>query len=80
MPRHIDSRVTSLSRWSSGRASPTLKLIAESPCQPSTMAPKSTDTRSPAASARAPGTPCTISSLTEMQVTAGNGGMPQPPP
>lgn len=51
------SRVTSESRWWSGSSSPTPNEMAASPCQPSTIAPKSNDTRSPSASTRSPGMP-----------------------
>ena len=47
-------------------------VIAESPCQPSTIAPKSIEIRSPSASfSVADGMPCTTRSLTDAQITAG---------
>ena len=60
----------------SGLGCPTKTVTAESPCQPSTMAPQSMETRSPSASSRGPGMPCTTSSLTEMQVTPGKPPRP----
>ena len=36
-------------------------------------------TRSPAFKTRSPGMPCTTSSLTEMQLAAGNGTLPRTP-
>ncbi len=80
MPAHMAFRVASLSAAASGESSPIPKVMAESPCQPSFETPKSTLTRSPSARTRSPGMPCTIVSFTEMQVTAGNGGSPKPPP
>jgi hypothetical protein len=38
------------------------------------MAPQSMEMTSPSTSVRAPGMPCTTSSLTEAQIVAGNGG------
>ena len=52
----------------------TTRLNAASPCQPCTMAPQSTESRSPASTTRGPGMPCTTSSLTEAQIVAGKGG------
>ena len=66
-PTAVSSR-----RWPSGddRARPpTVK--AASPCQPSTMAPQSIETRSPSSSTCGPGMPWMTTSLTEAQITAG---------
>ncbi len=68
MPRHIDSSVTCMRACTSSGTSPRATLIAASPCQPSTMAPQSIETRSPSASTRSPGIPCTTSSFTETQI------------
>ena len=58
---------------SAGINAPTPKVIAESPCQPSRIAPQSMDTRSPDASiSAADGMPCTTRSLTDEQMLAGN--------
>ncbi len=55
-----------------GVTSPTGTVIAASPCQPSTIAPKSMEIRSPAASRScADGMPWTTRSLTDVQITAG---------
>ena len=67
MPRHMASSVTRISAATSSGTSPRAKVTAASPCQPSTIAPQSIETRSPSASTRGPGTPCTTSSLTETQ-------------
>jgi hypothetical protein len=59
--------VASISARSLGARLPdrrTISEIAASPCQPSTIAPQSIETRSPSRSTRVPGTPCTTSSLT----------------
>ena len=53
------------------RSLPTGIVIAASPCQPSMIAPQSIDTMSPSSITRSPGMPCTITSLGEMQATAG---------
>ena len=74
-----DSRVTSTSRRRSGDTSPTVTVSAESPCNPSSDTPKSMLTTSQAWMVRGPGIPCTISSFTEMQITAGYGGRPPGP-
>jgi hypothetical protein len=51
---------------------PTGRVTAASPCQPSRMAPQSTEIRSPSASTcSADGMPCTICSFTEAQMVAG---------
>ena len=72
MPASRDSRVASLSAASSAPSSPTPKVTAESPCQPSTMAPQSMDTRSPSMRISvAVGMPCTTRSLTDAQMVAG---------
>ena len=71
MPAHSAASVSLTSVVSSGRTSPTGTVIAASPCQPSTIAPQSMETRSPSRSSRSPGMPCTTSSLTEVQIEAG---------
>ncbi len=72
IPASIDSRVASDSASSAGISAPTPKVNAESPCQPSRIAPQSMDTRSPAAStSAADGMPCTTRSLTDEQMLAG---------
>ena len=68
-PAHIDRSVTAMSAASSAEGSPTVRVTAESPCQPSRMAPQSMEMLSPAASARVGfGMPCTISSLIDAQM------------
>lgn len=73
IPASIARCVAAISAVSSGRGVPTVKLIAASPVQSSSSAPKSRDTRSPSRSRYAVGMPCTIASLTEVQRTAGKG-------
>ena len=73
IPAIIASRVRSMSSATSGGGSPTKKVRAPSPCQPSTIAPASTETIWPARIVRSPGMPWTISSSIEMQTLAGNG-------
>ena len=63
-----------MSSAASAVTAPIATVIAASPCQPSTIAPQSIETTSPSASTRSPGMPWTISSLTEAQMLAGNGG------
>ena len=71
-PSHIDVSQVADSAATSGATSPTGTEMAASPCQPSTMAPKSIEIRSPGASfSAADGMPCTTRSLTEAQMTAG---------
>ena len=58
MPAHMASSVASMSARSSGRPAsrpPTMSEIAASPCQPSTMAPQSIESRSPSCSTRRAG-------------------------
>jgi hypothetical protein len=45
---------------------------AASPCQPLMIAPQSIEITSPSSNTRWLGMPCTTSSLTEVQITAGN--------
>ncbi|SIN56617.1 Uncharacterised protein [Mycobacteroides abscessus subsp. abscessus] len=72
MPASIDKRVASDSASSLGMTVPTANVHAESPCQPSSIAPQSMETRSPSAStAVAEGIPCTTWSLTDEQMDAG---------
>ena len=55
-----------------GRDLADLDGAAESPCQPSTIAPKSIESRSPSASTSAElGMPWTTRSLTDAQIVAG---------
>ena len=74
----IASRVASTSACASGDTSPTTNVRAPSPCQPSTIAPTSTETSEPARIARSPGMPWTTSESMEMQVLAGNAFGPLP--
>ncbi|SLJ82623.1 Uncharacterised protein [Mycobacteroides abscessus subsp. abscessus] len=65
-------RVASLSSRSASMIEPTPKVQAESPCQPSRMAPQSMDTRSPSARiSSALGMPCTTRSFTDEQMEPG---------
>jgi hypothetical protein len=73
MPALSAARAVSISLVSSGLGSPMLNEIAASPVQPSSVAPQSTLSRSPSASLRSSGMPCSASSLSEAQMTAGNG-------
>jgi hypothetical protein len=66
-----EARVVSTRRCDSSLIVPTGIVIAASACQPSTMAPQSTETMSPSSITRSSGMPCTITSLGEMQATAG---------
>jgi hypothetical protein len=50
-----------------------MKVTAASPTQPSSTAPKSIETTSPSSSGASVGMPWTITSLTDAQMTAGNG-------
>jgi hypothetical protein len=71
-PAHSDCSVTSMSSSSSGATSPTGTVMAESPCQPSTIAPQSREMMSPSRSRRRrDGMPCTTSSLIDAHMTAG---------
>ena len=72
IPAQRASSVARLRASAAAVTSPTGTVIAASPCQPATMAPQSIEIRSPSASTRDPGMPCTTSSLTEVQITAGN--------
>ncbi len=72
MPAIIDWRVTSMRRAASAETSPTAAVKAASPCQPSTMAPQSMEMMSPSSSTVGPGMPCTMTSLGDAQITAGN--------
>ena len=68
-PAHSACSVTSMSCWYSGRIAPTARVIAESPCQPSKIAPQSSEMMSPSRSLRLrDGIPCTTSSLIEAQI------------
>ena len=58
-----------MSSWYSGRIAPTPTVIAESPCQPCTIAPQSSEMMSPSRSFRLrDGIPCTTSSLIDAQI------------
>ena len=71
---------TSLSA-SADAGSPTMTVTAESPWNPSQIAPKSSFSRSPSATLRSfEGIPWTISWLIEVQIDAGNGTRPGPAP
>ena len=77
IPAHKASWVTRHSSAASAVAGwPTKTLRAASPCQPSTMAPQSIETRSPSRNTRSPGIPCTTSSFTETQITPGKPPSP----
>ena len=78
MPAIIASRVASTSSRASAETSPTMNVRAPSPCQPSRIAPTSTDTSEPARIVRSPGMPWTTSVSIEMQVLAGNALGPLP--
>ena len=67
MPRSRASRVTSMSRATSGLASPHATERPLSAHQPSRISPQSSETRSPSSMTRGPGMPCTTSSLTDTQ-------------
>ena len=56
-----------------GRPSPTSQVRALSPCQPSTMAPQSTETTWPSRMRRSSGTPWTTSSSMETQTVWAKG-------
>lgn len=72
MPRHMASSVTRISSVSFGSTSPTGTVMAESPCQPSRIAPQSMEMMSPSRSLRrSVGMPWTTSSFTEAQMVAG---------
>ncbi len=71
-PAHIEASHACDSATASGETSPTNTVIAESPCQPSTIAPKSIEMVSPSVSfSPTVGIPCTTRSFTEAQMTAG---------
>src|SRR5580704_6072069 len=71
-PAHSARSQARSSSASSSLIGPTPTVRAASPCQPSRIAPQSIEIRSPAASrASALGMPCTIWSLTEVQIVAG---------
>src|ERR1700728_1747440 len=71
-PAHSARSQARSSAASSSLIGPTPTVRAASPCQPSRIAPQSIEIRSPAASrASALGMPCTIWSLTEVQIVAG---------
>ena len=88
MPAYMACRVASTSWRVAAGTSPTIQLRAASPCQPSTMAPASTDTIWPSAMRRLPGTPWTTSLSMLMHSecwygawvpgTPTNDGMPPP--
>ena len=63
--------VTSSSRSASGVMRPTGTVTAESPKNPSSLAPMSIETMSPSVSGRSFGMPCTTCSFTDAQIVAG---------
>jgi hypothetical protein len=72
IPASMACLVASDSSVSSARGVPTWTVMAESPCQPSRMAPQSTEIRSPSASTCCSlGMPWTICSFTDAQMVAG---------
>ena len=75
MPAYIARSVVSTSVRDASGTSPTMNVRAESPCQPSTIAPASIDTIWPSRDASLPGTPWTISSSIEMHRRVLNGAM-----
>ena len=66
-----DALVVSIRRCDSASIVADRDVMAASACQPSMMAPQSIETMSPSSSTRSSGMPCTITSLGEMQATAG---------
>ncbi len=78
-PCHSDCSHTSIRSRNCWGTVPTGTVIAESPCQPSTIAPQSMEMMSPSRSARPRrGIPWTTSSLMDAQIDAGKGGRPYP--
>ena len=73
MPARRAASVAAISLASAGRGGPMVNEIAASAAQPSSTAPQSTLSRSPSASRYRSGMPCSAASLTEVQMTAGNG-------
>ncbi len=74
MPAASAASAVSIRVWSRGlRGSPTTMENAASAHHPSTCTARSTDRMSPWASGTPLGMPCTMASLTLMQVTAGYG-------
>ncbi len=72
MPSQSETRVASESAAAAGSTAPIPTVMAESPCQPSTIAPKSSDTRSPSRNtSSSDGMPWTTRSFTDAQMTAG---------
>ncbi len=72
-PCHSARSQSPISLASSAWMAPTPTVSAASACHPSTLAPQSMETTSPSLSTRdALGIPCTISSLTLVQIVAGN--------
>ncbi len=72
MPAHIDASQASSMAWSAGSISPTPTDSAESPCQPSRIAPQSMEITSPTRSTCSSlGMPCTTCSFTDVQMLAG---------
>ena len=68
-----DSRVTSIRRFDSSSMPPIGTVTAASACQPSMIAPQSIERMSPSSSTTLSlGMPWTITSLGEVQTTAGN--------
>ena len=73
IPARRAASVVAISRASAGSAGPMVKEIAASAAHPSSTAPQSTLSRSPSVSRWRSGMPCSAASLTEAQMTAGNG-------
>ena len=72
MPANMALRVAADRSRSACPTVPTATVTAESPCQPSRIAPQSIEIRSPSASTCRPaGMPCTTCSLTDAQIVAG---------
>ncbi len=71
-PRHSATSQAFSSWVCSAEMVPTPTVRAASPCQPRTMAPQSIEMMSPSRRIRRGlGMPCTISSFTDVQITAG---------
>ncbi len=71
MPAASVSSATLISLRSSARGWPTVKLTVPSACQPSTIAPQSTLSRSPSRSRYDVGSPCSMVPFTLVQMTPG---------
>src|SRR2546421_4540314 len=77
IPAHIESSATRIMRVILGSISPTPTVIAASPCQPSRIAPQSSEITSPSRrTCFGDGIACTICSFTLEQIVAGNPWYP----